>query len=563
MIDVAGDRPRVRSHRAHRRDRRRQDDARRGDQPARRRSGRAADRAARARRGPGRGPLRGRRRRARRRPRRAGRRSLARVHRRAPGHRGPAGRARRPHRRPPRSARPPEPAVLRRPARRAGPLSPASTSTELRAARARLTEIDAAWPPSAATPAAGCARSTCSASSSASSTPPTCATPTRTPRWPSSQDDAGRRGRAPHRRSACRRPAGRRRGRRRPRRRRRGASSPTARRTPRCAVRLRAVVAELGDVAAELRGIAESIDEDPERLAAIGERRQLLADLRRKYGDSLAEVIDPPRGRPGAAGRAGGLRRPRRRAGGRAGRGAWPPSGGPPARSARARRTGAVELGPAVERHLRTLAMPHADLAVRVGDDDPGDDVVIELAANPGSPPLPLARAASGGELARTMLALRLVLSEAPDTLVFDEVDAGVGGAAALAVGEALAALGRAPPGARRHPPRPGRRAGRRTDRRGQGRRRRADGRHGPGRHGRRAHRRGGPDAVRPADAARQRVVTPPSSSASAPGGAEPAASATGRSTDLAWRRAIDRSQAFWISSAAPNTIAPPTASRK
>jgi DNA repair protein RecN (Recombination protein N) len=81
-------------------------------------------------------------------------------------------------------------------------------------------------------------------------------------------------------------------------------------------------------------------------------------------------------------------------------------------------------------------------LAVRVGDEDPGDEVVIELAANPGSPPLPLARAASGGELARAMLALRLVLSEAPDTLVFDEVDAGVGGAAAVAVGEALAALG-------------------------------------------------------------------------------------------------------------------------
>jgi DNA repair protein RecN (Recombination protein N) len=50
---------------------------------------------------------------------------------------------------------------------------------------------------------------------------------------------------------------------------------------------------------------------------------------------------------------------------------------------------------------------------------------------------------ASGGELARTMLALRLVLTEAPDTLVFDEVDAGVGGEAALAVGQSLAALGR------------------------------------------------------------------------------------------------------------------------
>jgi DNA repair protein RecN (Recombination protein N) len=56
---------------------------------------------------------------------------------------------------------------------------------------------------------------------------------------------------------------------------------------------------------------------------------------------------------------------------------------------------------------------------------------------------LPLSRVASGGELARTMLALRLVLTEAPETLVFDEVDAGIGGTAATAVAGALAKLGR------------------------------------------------------------------------------------------------------------------------
>jgi len=79
---------------------------------------------------------------------------------------------------------------------------------------------------------------------------------------------------------------------------------------------------------------------------------------------------------------------------------------------------------------------------VQVGDDDPGDDVAFLLAANPGSPLLPLARVASGGELARAMLAVRLVLTEAPDTLLFDEVDAGIGGAAAVAVGRSLAELG-------------------------------------------------------------------------------------------------------------------------
>ena len=98
--------------------------------------------------------------------------------------------------------------------------------------------------------------------------------------------------------------------------------------------------------------------------------------------------------------------------------------------------------------------MPNAAIAVEVGehaDDHPGDRVQFLLAANPGSPVLPLTRVASGGELARAMLALRLVLSEASagspgtsghDTLVFDEVDAGIGGEAAQAVGDALARLG-------------------------------------------------------------------------------------------------------------------------
>jgi DNA repair protein RecN (Recombination protein N) len=74
--------------------------------------------------------------------------------------------------------------------------------------------------------------------------------------------------------------------------------------------------------------------------------------------------------------------------------------------------------------------------------DDGADDVVFLLAPNPGEPARPLARAASGGELARAMLALRVVLTAAPPTLVFDEVDAGIGGEAGTAVGRALATLG-------------------------------------------------------------------------------------------------------------------------
>ncbi len=94
-----------------------------------------------------------------------------------------------------------------------------------------------------------------------------------------------------------------------------------------------------------------------------------------------------------------------------------------------------------MQTNLRELAMPRAHVQVAVGGTDPGDDVTFMLGANPGEPALPLTKVASGGELSRAMLATRLVLSEAPPTLVFDEVDAGVGGEAALAVGRALAAL--------------------------------------------------------------------------------------------------------------------------
>ena len=108
-----------------------------------------------------------------------------------------------------------------------------------------------------------------------------------------------------------------------------------------------------------------------------------------------------------------------------------------------ARRAAAPQFGAAVTARLRTLAMPHAELSVGVGDDGPGDDGRVPAR---GQPRLAAAAAdqgvASGGELARTMLALRLVAVD--DTrdrprrrldLVFDEVDAGIGGAAAAAVG--------------------------------------------------------------------------------------------------------------------------------
>ena len=205
--------------------------------------------------------------------------------------------------------------------------------------------------------------------------------------------------------------------------------------------RLRSLIAEAADVAAELRARADSIDEDPERLAEVRERMQLLRDLRRKYGDTLADVLafqDEVETRlaelEGYDQRVEELERERRAAEATE-RAAAKAVGA-------TRRAGAGALAVEVQRHLRTLAMPHVEVAVTVGDDDPGDDVSFLIAANPGAPLLPLSRVASGGELARAMLALRLVLSEAPDTLVFDEVDAGIGGAAAVAVGQSLADLG-------------------------------------------------------------------------------------------------------------------------
>jgi len=104
----------------------------------------------------------------------------------------------------------------------------------------------------------------------------------------------------------------------------------------------------------------------------------------------------------------------------------------------RARRKAAPQLAAQVQERLRELALPSAVVEVEVGD-DPGDAVDFLVSMNAGSPPMPIAKVASGGELSRVMLALQLVVADAPPTIVFDEVDAGVGGEAATAVGRALA----------------------------------------------------------------------------------------------------------------------------
>jgi DNA repair protein RecN (Recombination protein N) len=114
------------------------------------------------------------------------------------------------------------------------------------------------------------------------------------------------------------------------------------------------------------------------------------------------------------------------------------------------RHDAALRFSRDVTAELTALAMPHARLTVAIRPlDEPGphgaDDVEIRLAAHPGAPPLPLTKGASGGELSRVMLAIEVVFAGADPvpTFVFDEVDAGVGGKAAVEIGRRLARLAR------------------------------------------------------------------------------------------------------------------------
>jgi DNA repair protein RecN (Recombination protein N) len=215
----------------------------------------------------------------------------------------------------------------------------------------------------------------------------------------------------------------------------------------------------LSDLAADVASYAVSIDNDPARLAAVSERRAAIVALTRKYGDSAAEVLAWA---ATASTRLAELddtddrivRLRERRADLRSHLG--------PAASAlsRARTDAAARLSAELTGELEQLAMPHAriEVEVRQTELDEGlevdgrtlrfgssgvDEVQFLLAANTGSDFRPLQKGASGGELSRVMLALEVALagtSPVP-TFVFDEVDAGVGGKAAVEVGRRLALL--------------------------------------------------------------------------------------------------------------------------
>ena len=215
----------------------------------------------------------------------------------------------------------------------------------------------------------------------------------------------------------------------------------------------------LSDVAADVASYASGVETDPARLAAVSERRAALTALTRKYGADVDEVLawaETSAARllelDGTDERIGDLQA--RQAAVRA---ELADIGS--ALSAE-RSKAAARLGKVVTEELASLAMPHAQLSVAVtSTDDPEgltvgdrtvrfshtgiDDVELLLAANRGAEPRPLGRGASGGELSRVMLAVEVALAATRPvpTFVFDEVDAGVGGKAAVEVGRRLARL--------------------------------------------------------------------------------------------------------------------------
>ena len=211
----------------------------------------------------------------------------------------------------------------------------------------------------------------------------------------------------------------------------------------------------LSDVAADLASYTESLDSDPARLAAVQERRATLGRLTRAYGGAspntadLAGVLDWAKQ---AGVRLAELEGDTDKITALAEEEAELATqvGSLAADLTALRAAAAGRFAVEVTDELTDLAMPHAALSVVLSElDEPGpygaDDVEIRLAAHPGAPPLPLHKGASGGELSRVMLAIEVVFAGADPvpTFVFDEVDAGVGGRAAVEVGRRLARLAR------------------------------------------------------------------------------------------------------------------------
>jgi DNA repair protein RecN (Recombination protein N) len=236
----------------------------------------------------------------------------------------------------------------------------------------------------------------------------------------------------------------------------------------------------LSEVAGELASYVQTLDADPARLAAVQERRAALSRITRLYGpggisahingspapvdpgdwvqpdagpeaepDDIAVVLDWARR---AAARVGELDNDDERIAALTVEEAELAAhvNELAGRLTQLRAEAGERFARDVTEELTALAMPHARISVVLTPlDEPGphgiDDVEIRLASNPGAPALPLHKGASGGELSRVMLAIEVVFAGADPvpTFVFDEVDAGVGGKAAVEIGRRLAKLAR------------------------------------------------------------------------------------------------------------------------
>jgi DNA repair protein RecN (Recombination protein N) len=228
------------------------------------------------------------------------------------------------------------------------------------------------------------------------------------------------------------------------------------------ATRLDEAAALIGDVSVELSAYLASLDADPARLQTIYERRATLRQLTRKYADDVDGVIawaERAKERLSLLDTSDeALEEMERELQRLAGEVAALAS-----RVRAARREAAVRFADQVTVELAGLAMPHARVEFVVAPRGAGehslevdgeqcsvtadgaDEVELRLLAHPGAPSLPIQRGASGGELSRVMLAIEVVFAGVggPPTLVFDEVDSGVGGTAAVEIGRRLARLAR------------------------------------------------------------------------------------------------------------------------
>jgi DNA repair protein RecN (Recombination protein N) len=201
----------------------------------------------------------------------------------------------------------------------------------------------------------------------------------------------------------------------------------------------------VGELRAGLRAAADGLEHDPGELDELEARVALLADLKRKYGADLAEVLafgEKAAARVQQVGslleRADQLQSELQAAG------AAVAAAGERLRAARAR--AAKQIGEAAVGHLGELGFSAPVVELNVAAAEPGPDgadaVELLFSSDQSIPPAPAARTASGGELSRLVLSLRLAagVAEAP-VVAFDEIDAGIGGATALAMGQKLKGL--------------------------------------------------------------------------------------------------------------------------